>query len=214
MIHLIIRRVQQLSEKLELRYVDLDTVVEWDQNPKLHDIGGIIEAIAKHGFKDPPKYEPELKALGHGNGRTICVKIMRDQGYDLPRGIDVIDGKWYIPVLFGVDAESRAAAVAYALDHNNLTMSGGDFTHLDMGKMYSNAYPRLAAEAGDMVTVDKDTVAALFEKQRRDEEIMTDTVMITLSVPSEYEIRVREFLGGGKTPKKLGMAVLERMGLS
>jgi len=52
---------------------------------------------------------------------------MRSAGKEPPRGIGVTgDGEWAVPIIFGVDAASRAAAVAFAIDHNNLTLLGGN----------------------------------------------------------------------------------------
>lgn len=51
-----------------------------------------------------------------------------------PRGVLLNEetGQWAIPVLFGLDANSLSAAERFALDHNNLTMAGGDFTSHNM----------------------------------------------------------------------------------
>ncbi len=131
------------GEQLQLKYILLDQVILWDDNPKKHDESALISSILKYGFADSPKYDPNLNngkgGLVYGNGRSICLKMIRDDlQYDVvPRGIAVDqDGNWHVPVLFGVDAESEAAAKSFAVDHNNLTMSGGDFDHWDMAKMW------------------------------------------------------------------------------
>jgi hypothetical protein len=127
------------EERLRLEYVPLATVALWDKNPKRHDVGGIIEAIQTYGFKDPPKYEPALNegkgGIVAGNGRIICLQMMKAEGMPRPRGIDETADDWAVPVVFGVDAESEAAAEAYAVDHNNLTMAGGDYDGLEMAKI-------------------------------------------------------------------------------
>lgn len=114
------------EERLELRYVPLVQAKLWDENPKLHDLEALVRSIETHGFGDPPKYDATLGALVYGNGRTEALERMRQEGQQPPRGIGVLeDGGWAIPVIFGVDALSRAAAVAFAIDHNNLTLLGG-----------------------------------------------------------------------------------------
>ena len=74
------RIVFEGGDFLRLEYVPLRTCVLWDDNPKRHDVGGIIESIQEHGFKDPPKYEPELNdgkgGLGTGNGRMHCTQAL------------------------------------------------------------------------------------------------------------------------------------------
>lgn len=47
------------------------------------------------------------------------------------------DGTWALPILFGVDSDSEAAATAYAIDHNNLTLAGSDLTFLDAARMWN-----------------------------------------------------------------------------
>jgi hypothetical protein len=76
---------------------------------------------------------------------------MRQAGKEPPRGVGVQeDGEWAVPVIFGVDAASRAAAVAFAIDHNNLTLLGGglDFTDL-LGIWDEEGLRRALEEAPD-----------------------------------------------------------------
>lgn len=126
---------------LRLEYIPLSQVVLWEDNPKLHDVGGMAEAFREHGFKDPMKFEPELNdgkgGLGHGNGRGTTLNWLHVQGEPPPRGVYVRgDGEWAVPVLFGVDARSEAAAQAYAVAHNNLVLAGADFSAFDYAKLY------------------------------------------------------------------------------
>jgi hypothetical protein len=115
------------DDRLTLRYVPLSQARRWDENPKRHDIDALVRSIESHGFGDPPKYDSTLGALVYGNGRTEALERMRQAGKEPPRGIGVTeDGDWAVPLIFGVDAASRAAAVAFAIDHNNLTLLGGN----------------------------------------------------------------------------------------
>jgi hypothetical protein len=121
------------AETLELRYIALSQARRWDDNPKRHDLPALVRSIETHGFGDPPKYDAALDALVYGNGRTEALEVMRREGKAPPRGIGVLEGgEWAVPVIFGVDAESRAAAVAFAIDHNNLTLLGGSLKFEDV----------------------------------------------------------------------------------
>lgn len=121
------------GERLELKYIPLHQARRWDSNPKRHSIDALIRSIETHGFGDPPKFDSALDALVYGNGRTEALEQMRQAGKEPPRGIGILeDGTWCLPVIFGVDAASRAAAVAFAIDHNNLTLLGGNLKLEDL----------------------------------------------------------------------------------
>jgi hypothetical protein len=143
------------DERLELRYIPLAQAQRWDQNPKRHDLDALVRSIETHGFGDPPKYDATLEALVYGNGRTEALERMRKAGKEPPRGIGVLDGgEWAVPVIFGVDAESRAAAVAFAIDHNNLTLSGGSLKFEDiLGIWDEEALQSLLADTPDAGTL-------------------------------------------------------------
>lgn len=131
------------GEQLQLKYLPLEQVILWDENPKKHDVGGLMQSIKRYGFVDPPKFDPQLNGgsggIVYGNGRSECVKMIKqDTPNEPPRGVLVDDkGEWYLPVLFGLDAESEAVARALAIDHNNLTVAGGDFDLWDYAKMWN-----------------------------------------------------------------------------
>lgn len=173
------------GEQLELRYVGLSHARRWDENPKRHDIDRLIRSIETHGFGDPPKFDATLGALVYGNGRTEALERMRQSGSEPPRGILALDdGEWAVPVIFGVDAESEAAAVAFAIDHNNLTLLGGDLGFADLLQIWDE--PGLQAvlaevpDAGELLaSFDGDDVAALlsgpdFEPVGEDEQSRLD----------------------------------------
>lgn len=155
------------GERLELRYIRLDQAVLWDENPKQHDIGKLAAAIRRYGFQDPPKFDSTLGALIYGNGRTHALTWMHKQHEPLPRGIlRDQEGHWYLPVKFGLDLESQAVARAFALDHNNLTMAGGEFSPLDIGRMWDErAYTQMLRGLADddllPVSVDGDDLDLL-----------------------------------------------------
>ena len=127
------------GERFEIRYVPLDEALKWlwPGNPKLHDEEGIKASVRRYGFIDPPKFDRALGAIVYGNGRLRVLPAMRDGGEDLPRGVCADgDGRWYVPVGFGVDQESQSAAEALAVDHNNLTLLGGAFSGEDLPRLY------------------------------------------------------------------------------
>ncbi len=115
-------------------------VKRWERNPKLHDIGSIIESIKRYGFKDAPKYEPLLNegagGIVEGNGRIEALVTMRRLGDEVPAGILSDEKDWYVPVLFGIDAKSENEAISYGIDHNNIVMLGGNFMPLDIAGIW------------------------------------------------------------------------------
>lgn len=115
------------TERLKLRYVKLETVERFEDNPKLHDLDALCESFRRYGFVDPPKYDASLEAIVYGNGRAEALEKMRVGGEDPPRGIavDGRSGAWLVPVVFGIDADSRKAAESLAVDHNSSTLGPG-----------------------------------------------------------------------------------------
>ena len=157
------------TEKLELRYVQLGQVQLWDENPKKHQIDALVQSVRNHGFGDPPKYDELLGGLVYGNGRTQALERMRQAGEEPPRGIAVVDGgEWAVPVIFGVNAVSRAAAVAFAIDHNNLTLLGGNLDFTDLLAIWDEEGLRKVLadvpDAGELLaSLDTEEVASLLD---------------------------------------------------
>lgn len=141
---------QVTGESVQIRFLPLSAVtnlskVLWAKNAKKHDLKGVLESIERYGFIDPPKWDSQLNdgdgGLIYGNGRTATIVgaliEAKRLGHEPPRGIPtaIDSGEWCIPVKFGVDSESEAMAMAAAIDHNNLTLSGSDLDieHLKFG---------------------------------------------------------------------------------
>ena len=151
---------------LELRFVALEDAKLWDGNMKLHDIGALIASIRRYGFIDPPKFDTALGAIVYGNGRLEALFFMHKAGDAPPRGIVVKDGDWLVPVIFGEDLANKREAVAFALDHNNLTLAGGEIMPLDMARVwdsesYLSLLQGLATDNALPVTVDGDDLDGL-----------------------------------------------------
>ena len=212
------------NELLRLEYVPLATVALWDRNPKRHDVGGIIESIERYGFKDPPKFEPALNdgegGIVEGNGRTVVLRMMQadyeKEGKEPPRGIALSDGDWAVPVLFGVDAASQGAAEAYAIDHNNLTMAGGDFDGFEMARLWDRTYVDIASELDELpVTLDADTLSILISNpdilsqvDAERQELYTRKIKAPIYEPSDIKPEAGELYDDSRT-KQLFDAIEE-----
>jgi len=157
-----------MSENLlTIRYIPLSQAVLFDGNPKLHDIGGLVESFQRYGFKEAVRWEPTLNGgsggIVAGNGRITALQMMQQRGSEPPRGIQQDQGEWLVPVLFGVDAESEAQAQAYCVDSNSLVVTGGDLGFGEIMALYDKeqmaAIAALATEP--MVTFDAEALSII-----------------------------------------------------
>lgn len=169
-----------MTDELTIKYIPLSRAVLWERNPKRHDIGGIAQSIRRYGFKDEPHFDPSLNegsgGIVEGNGRLVALQMMLDGGDDLPRGLKPgSNGEWLVPIKFGVDAADEREAKAYALDHNNLTLSGSDFTAFEMAQLWENEYTEVLTELAEVgklpVSVSGDDLDALLKQFEEPPEV-------------------------------------------
>ena len=197
------------EDVLALKYVPLKTLSRWSRNTKRHDIPAIIKSLERYGFADPVKYDPALNkgngGIVEGNGRDEALKTMFNQNPKKPpRGIVAQNGDWMVPVLFGVDAKSEAAAEAYGIDHNAITMLGGGFDLGDMMRMYEDQTAAMLLglqQANELpVSIDADDLDALLDAEREklseNEETLRPKTMlrILVSVPAALALDVQEYI--------------------
>lgn len=197
------------EDVLTIKYVPLDTVARWDRNAKKHNIPKLIDSFVQHGFKDPMKYEPALNngngGIVEGNGRAEALKTMRNQNPKKPpRGVMVQEGKWLVPVIFGVDAKSAKAAEAYGVDANNLVVMGGDSDFADVMKLWEDQAIGLLQDlksSGNMpVSVDGEALDAMLDAERerlteREETVRSKHMLrILISVPAAIAVEVQPLI--------------------
>lgn len=191
------------EEKLELRYIPLTQACRWDANPKRHDLPALIRSIETHGFGDPPKFDATLGALVYGNGRSEALERMRAEGKAPPRGIALLEsGEWAVPVIFGIDAKSRAAAVAFAIDHNNLTLLGGGLGFTDLLAIWDEkGLQKVLADVPDtskfLASLDSQDLDALingpsFEPAGADDQSRLDEKKLVTCPECGHEFRPRK----------------------
>lgn len=171
------------GEGLEIRYILLDELEDYflESNSKLHDLGQLADSFYRFGYRDPVSFDPNLNSgkggIVEGNGRLEALFRIRKQGRKPPRGIKLTEsGRWCVPVNFGVPAKSEAEAIAFSIDHNSLTISGGDgFTALDISRLFDTdlylaQLEHLAALDELPITVSGDDLDTLLEQLRKDED--------------------------------------------
>lgn len=164
---------------LKLEYVPISETTLFDRNVKKHDLGAIAESLRAYGFKSAIKWESKLNngagGIVAGNGRVEALRWMHHNGEPVPKGIGVNrQGIWCVPVLFGNDSESEINARAYAIAANTLTMIGGNFTALDISRMYDenllDELRELADAQETIIGFDGDDIDLLINLENQDED--------------------------------------------
>jgi DNA modification methylase len=115
------------NDKRYIEYMPLSDLVTrlHPKNPKDHNIGQIIESYKTHGFVVGGTIDERTGLFLCGHGRTEALHMMRKQGMDAPRDIDVNNGDWRIPTQRGYHSTSDAQALAYIVMDNKSTIDGG-----------------------------------------------------------------------------------------
>jgi len=144
--------------------IDVDEMVAAIRNPKLHDLEGIAASLLEFGYADTVVLDERTGRTISGHGRVEAVQHLRDSGEKPPEGVQVVKGKWLIPVNRGWASEGDAAAEAYLLGANRLNEVGGwdrellravvgDVAEYDEGLLRAAGYDELATH--DILTADE-----------------------------------------------------------
>jgi hypothetical protein len=121
---------------LELKYTPLSELRFLDGNSKLHDIGELCQLFQRHGFKEPLIWDKTADAIVSGNGRLEALMMLKESGAEPPDNIRVVKGEWCAPVIYGGDAETLEAAIAYSIDANLAILGGGGFPVAERMKLF------------------------------------------------------------------------------
>lgn len=121
----------KLEEEVQLKFLPLDTLQEWDRNPKGHDVGLLIHSLKTYGLVRPPAINLVNEKLIYGHGLTGALRIMKQAGDDPPRrvGVDPKSGDWLIPCHV-VDLEEPLHEPYLVVDNRSTELGGWDFQML------------------------------------------------------------------------------------
>jgi hypothetical protein len=153
----------------QTRFIRIDRLRDyrWKENPKKGDVGSIWLSIAKNGYRDKAAWDNNLinlkgerGAFIYGNHRTDALVWGWEQKNPPPNGVLYDEaGYWYVPVEFGLDSASEAAATVFAVDHNTLTLLGGDYDIKGIMAMFdekelAKIWQRSAEQGESMIGLD------------------------------------------------------------
>ena len=201
-------RGNMATDLLTLRYTPLDELSEafLQGNPKRHDLGQLWDSMQRYGFRDPMAFDAQLNGgkggIVEGNGRLETLVSAYNNDQTPPRGIKLDeDGRWFVPVLYGVDGRSESEAIAYSFDHNTMVLSGGEFTALDASRLYdAEGYTALLQELANAeslpLTVDGEDLSTLIQQLNEDPFVQDEN-----PESSAQEIDVDGFEFDCKCPK-------------
>jgi hypothetical protein len=131
------------GDELQIHYIELSSLADKfiENNSKLHSMSDLQESVDRYSFRDPIAFDMTLNGgeggIIEGNGRLEYLLYAKGAKQPAPRGIRDVGGKWYVPVVFGVNAESEGDAIAYSISHNLSAMWGSNLSFLDQSRLFS-----------------------------------------------------------------------------
>ena len=114
-----------MTNEISVEYVDFEEVESWPRNPKDHDLHEIRKSFYRFGFIKPVLIDEGTGRLVAGHGRLDTLRLLKDRNVPPPRGVQVIEDKWLIPILKGVEFSDPAEAEAFLLADNRIPEMGG-----------------------------------------------------------------------------------------
>ncbi len=107
-------------------YRDVESLTPAHRNPKQHDIGAILQSMARFGFGEPGLLDERTGRLVAGHGRLEALHALRIAGEDPPDGVEIApDGHWCMPVVEGWRSTDDDEAEAMGVALNRITERGG-----------------------------------------------------------------------------------------
>jgi hypothetical protein len=113
------------TEQIRVEYIPIEEIAKWPRNPKDHDHHEIQKSFYRFGFIKPILIDEESQQLVAGHGRLDALKLLKQRDKEPPKGVQVEDDVWRIPVLRGVRFDNVEEAEAFLIADNRLTEIGG-----------------------------------------------------------------------------------------
>lgn len=107
------------------RWIDLDEIKEWRDNPNEGDVGAIYNSVKRWGYWGSMCLWKDNQNMG-GNHSLRALKLLRKEGWT-PRGdgLRVVDGCWQV-LYWDIASMPKEEAVAFALALNRTSRLGHD----------------------------------------------------------------------------------------
>jgi hypothetical protein len=120
------KRGHSSNGSLRTEYVALSELLKrhHPDNPRDHDLGGIVQSIRRFGFVRNVMLNEEDGLLLYGHGATLALAQMKDAGEHVPDRIQAIEGEWMVPTTRGAHMDALDAQ-AYLLADNQHVLAGG-----------------------------------------------------------------------------------------
>jgi len=96
--------------------VSLDEIVRLPRNSKGHDLGAIHQSVKRFGYLEPILINEVTGRLVGGHGRVDVLGQLKAGGVDTPKGIEVENNAWMVPVHYVSIPEEEEEAAAIALN--------------------------------------------------------------------------------------------------
>ena len=145
---------------LRIEYVDLAALVRWPRNPKQHDLGTLHQSFKRFGYVAPILVDEGTGKIVAGHGRLDALQQAQASGEPPPERIQAKNGRWFVPVVRGLDFASELDAEAYLIADNQLTVLGG----WDDNALAEVLKDLAAQEALDGIGFDREDVDALLRQ--------------------------------------------------
>jgi len=158
------------NNKIWIEYMPIDEIVRAGRNPKGHDAGKIYESMKRFGYITPMLIDERTGRLVAGEGRLNDLQMEKARGERAPERVVVgDDGRWYAPVVRGVEFRDDREAEAYLIADNRLSEIGGWDDERQLAEMLSD----LAAQGMQMLTgvgYDGDDIDGLWRRLKGEED--------------------------------------------
>lgn len=116
-----------VPEVVRIEFEPLGEIRRAKKNPKEHDLQGLMASFTRYGFVAPAIRNEKTGETIAGNGRLDALVLMKAEGREPPKRIDVRkkDGEWMVPIVRGISFASDAEAEEYLIADNQWTIAGG-----------------------------------------------------------------------------------------
>ncbi len=116
---------QTTLPRLEMMSLSDCIAIAHPRNPKEHALAALSDSFVRFGFVAFPTIDEATQTMVAGHGRCEALAQMKFGGMSPPRGIEIRDGDWFLPVVRGVRFQSELERDAYVVADNQQVLAGG-----------------------------------------------------------------------------------------